>query len=59
MQGKTREHWMELCEQAAAEQDSERLMKLIREIDEMLEQKELRLKGRRGESSQSEQNGRG
>jgi hypothetical protein len=31
--GKTKEHWMELCEQAAVEQDSEKLIELINEID--------------------------
>jgi hypothetical protein len=35
---------MELCEQAAVEQDSEKLLELIKEIDRMLEEKEQRLK---------------
>jgi hypothetical protein len=43
MKGKTKEHWMELCEQAAVEQDHERLMKLVNEIDRMLEEKDHRL----------------
>jgi hypothetical protein len=43
MKGKTKEHWMELCEQAAVEQDHERLMKLVNEIDRMLEEKDERL----------------
>ena len=43
MKGKTKEHWMELCEQAAVEQDHERLMKLVNEIDQMLEEKDQRL----------------
>jgi hypothetical protein len=34
---------MELCEQAAVEQDHERLMKLVNEIDRMLEEKDQRL----------------
>jgi hypothetical protein len=35
--------WIELCEQAAVEQDSERLMKLVTEITRMLDEKEERL----------------
>ena len=44
MQGKTRERWMELCEQAAVEQDDEKLMRLIDEINRLLEEKDERLK---------------
>ena len=44
MQGKTKERWMELCEQAAVEQDDEKLMLLIDEINRMLEDKDERLK---------------
>ena len=44
MKGKTKDHWMELCEQAAVEQDSEKLLELINEIDRMLDEKEQRLK---------------
>jgi len=44
MRGETKEHWMQLAEQAANEQDSEKLMKLIDEINQMLKAKEDRLK---------------
>ena len=44
MKGQTKEHWMELCEQAATEQDTERLLQLISEINRMLDQKQERLK---------------
>ena len=44
MQGKTKERWMELCEQAAVEQDAEKLMRLIDEITRMLDDKDERLK---------------
>jgi len=37
------ERWMELCAQAAVEQDPERLMQLVSEILELLEAKERRL----------------
>jgi len=43
MKGKTKDHWMELCEQAAVEQDSEKLLELINQIDQMLEEKDQRL----------------
>ena len=35
-----------LCEQAAVEQDPEKLHKLVTEINRLLEEKEARLKGR-------------
>ena len=41
-----KEKWMELCAQAAKEQDPEKLMELISQINQMLEAKERRLKGR-------------
>jgi hypothetical protein len=44
MQGKVKEHWMQLCEQAAIEQDSEKLMALVTEINRMLDEKDRRLK---------------
>jgi hypothetical protein len=44
MQGETREKWVHLCEQAANEQDPEKLMLLIQQINTLLEQKEQRLK---------------
>ena len=34
-----REMWMELCEQAANEQDSEKLMELVKQITALLEAK--------------------
>ena len=40
-----REKWLELCEQAATEQDPEKLMELISQINRLLEAKERRLKG--------------
>lgn len=38
-----KEHWVELCEQAAVEQDPERLLKLVNEISRELDGKEQRL----------------
>ena len=45
MQGATRERWLELCQQAAIEQDHGKLLSLIREINDLLEQKRRRLEG--------------
>jgi len=45
MKGEVREHWMRLCEQAAIEQDPEKLMELVSEINRLLEEKESRLLG--------------
>ena len=44
MKGQMQEYWMELCEQAATEQDPERVLQLINEINRMLDQRQERLK---------------
>ncbi len=44
LKGQQKEYWMHLCEQAANEQDPDRLMALVREINHLLEEKEIRLK---------------
>jgi hypothetical protein len=36
MQGKTRERWQELCEQAANEQDPKRMLEIVEEINRLL-----------------------
>jgi len=43
MNGPVKERWMELCEQAVREQDSGRLLELVREINRLLEEKRQRL----------------
>jgi hypothetical protein len=40
---KNRERWMELAELAANEQDPDKLMELISEIEDLLEEKQKRL----------------
>jgi hypothetical protein len=45
LKGEKREIWMHLCEQAAIEQDPDKLMDLIKQINQLLEEKERRLKG--------------
>jgi hypothetical protein len=47
MKGERGERWRQLCAQAAEEQDPDRLMELIREINDLLEEKEQRLKKQR------------
>jgi len=44
MQGETGELWHKPCEQAAVEQDPERLLELTQEITRLLDEKEARLK---------------
>jgi hypothetical protein len=43
MRGETGERWRVLCEQAAVEQDHDRLLILIRNINGLLDEKEARL----------------
>jgi hypothetical protein len=43
MQGNVKEQWLQLCEQAAVEQDAEKLLALVKEINRMLDEKERRL----------------
>lgn len=42
-----REHWEQLCRMAADEQNPERLMELIEQINTLLEEKEKRLQQQR------------
>jgi hypothetical protein len=42
-----RQEWMKLCELAAKEQDPEKLMELVAEINRLLSDKERRIRGNR------------
>lgn len=44
MIGKTKERWLELCEQAAVEQDHNKLLALVQEINRLLDEKRDRLR---------------
>jgi len=44
LKGEKKEIWMQLCERAASEQDPDKLMELVKEINRLLEEKERRLK---------------
>jgi len=37
--GNTKERWRELCEQASVEQDPDKLLQLVKEINQLLEEK--------------------
>jgi hypothetical protein len=54
MQGETRERWEKLCQLAADEQNPEELMRLVNEINRLLEEKEERLKTKAGRIQQSD-----
>ena len=43
MQGPKRERWFQLCQQAAVEHDPVKMLELITEINNLLEEKEKRL----------------
>lgn len=51
MQGQQKQLWEELCAQAAVEQDPNKLMRLIEEINRLLAAKEERLANRRGSAA--------
>jgi hypothetical protein len=51
MQGKKGERWRKLCEQAAVEQDPEKLLELAQEIERLLVEKEDRLRNRNSPST--------
>ena len=44
MNSDSKERWMQLCEQAAVEQDPRKLLELVAEINRVLEKREDRLK---------------
>jgi hypothetical protein len=43
LKGEKLEHWQQLCAQAAVEQDPQKLMELVKEIDRLLSEKQDRL----------------
>lgn len=44
MKAKTKERWLELCEQAANEQDPKKFLAIVQEINTLLEAKRSRFK---------------
>jgi hypothetical protein len=53
MKGEAKERWMLLAEQAANEQDPKKLLKLVDDINRMLQAKEDRLHAKAAESKNS------
>jgi hypothetical protein len=51
VEGEKREFWMRLCVEVADEQDSNRLLELISEINRLTHEKEMRLRNVRREAS--------
>jgi len=47
----TSELWKTLCEDAANEQDPQRLLELVKQINDLLEEKQLRLNGKKVEGT--------
>jgi hypothetical protein len=43
VRGEKKERWMELCEHAADEQDPQKMLEIITEINRLLQEKEDRL----------------
>ena len=43
MRGEKRKQWMELCDQVANEQDTGKVLELIKKLNTLLEEKERRL----------------
>jgi len=50
MKGETRERWEKLCQLAADEQDPEELLRLVNEINKLLDEKEQRLRRQQEQS---------
>jgi hypothetical protein len=40
------ERWKELCEQASTERDSEKLLELVREINDLVQMRQVRLRAK-------------
>ena len=53
MQGPKKERWYLLCQQAAVEQDPDKMLELIKEINDLLEEKEKRLETERSTKADS------
>jgi hypothetical protein len=56
MQGKTRERWQELCEQAANEQDAAKMLQIVEEINRLLAAKYDRISYKDGVTPKTSNN---
>ena len=53
----TSELWKTLCEEAANEQNPQRLLELVKEINNLVEEKRMRLSGRKVDGTSPNGNG--
>ncbi|HEV2402206.1 MAG TPA: hypothetical protein VGS27_35080 [Candidatus Sulfotelmatobacter sp.] len=53
MRNEAKERWKELCEQAVVEQDHDKFLAIITELNEVLEEKEQRLKAAQNRSREA------
>ena len=51
----TDESWKSLCQEASTEQDPERLLELVKEINRLIDEKRLGLHGRKAENQPSQE----
>jgi hypothetical protein len=54
MRGTTGETWTKVCAEAAVEQNPDKLLELVRDINRMLQEKETRLKRQKGNDSRQQ-----
>jgi hypothetical protein len=54
MEGEIPENWNDLCAQVAKEQDPDRLMELVTQINQLLEDKERRLQRKKADEHETE-----
>ena len=47
MQNETKERWLEICERVAIEQDPDKFLQLVRELNDLLEEKQNRIRALR------------
>lgn len=52
MQSQAKERWLDLCAQAAVEQDPRKLLELVTEINHLLEEKERKVETPRSSGPQ-------
>jgi hypothetical protein len=53
--GETKERWQQLCEQATTEQDSQKVVELVQEINDLLEQRQGRSQRKDGDEPHVDQ----
>lgn len=57
VKGEKLERWQQLCAQAAVEQDPQKLMELVKEINRLLDEKQSRLNRTAGDGNLAKREG--